>query len=642
MFKSDIKILLVEDNTKLGESLKEILNDQGYQVEWVKNPGDALQLVARESFHCAIIDVMLPQKSGVDLCVELQGTSARELKYFLMSGIYKDRTFVKDAKIKTKCIDYLLKPFDPEKLIEAVESAFSDVIVPELTAAEKLIYNSSYSKRDLVSALTETKSINGLELPFYLAKLLIHGIHCQIALTDGENQTSIVEIAHSVIKSVRVPDPKSVFGQLLVEMEYVTPEELEHALTLPSKKRIGEKLIDANLLSPHVIELVNSEQMANRLSLLVGNISYDLSFKEHEDVENKTSGIDTNLLNDYLEDWLGSKYEEEWFNAYYSALIPNAFVMGNKYHSNNPLMLNPVVMQIPDAKKQFMNDNSIAKILASHPDREHTIFQIVSFLYANDLVFFNASTKNEDLGVQLDRVSKILEAAATQDHFQVLGVPRGAKIDEVKKSYKDLTKAFHPDKLSANASEELKEKTNDLFSIISKAHEALENPESAAMYLKELEQGQAKMRLQQEALLDDAKDTLRQQNFKKANEMLEEAFVLCPPSSDLRLHLLWSRLKTVGKEDEEKLGVIGNELNKIPPEERHNAMYYFIKGLFMARLGEVKNAKSNIAHAVSIAPEFVDAKRELKYLELAADGKVDILNADLKDVARLLFKKRKR
>ncbi|RYZ75861.1 MAG: hypothetical protein EOP05_06720 [Proteobacteria bacterium] len=67
----------------------------------------------------------------------------------------------------------------------------------------------------------------------------------------------------------------------------------------------------------------------------------------------------------------------------------------------------------------------------------------------------------------------------------------------------------------------------------------------------------------------------------------------------------------------------------------------------MMRLtGENENAKKNLQHAVSLDPDFIDARREIMLVGTGKGGvdpnkPVDLLRGDLKDVVGLLFKKKK-
>lgn len=644
MFKSDIRLLLVEDDKLLGEALQEVLSSDGFNVEWVRTPKEAIQLVQRLSIHAIVTDVMLPQMSGVDMLVEIRKVMGEEVPAFIMSGIYKDKNFIKNALNQTKAIDFLVKPFEAELLIDFLNQQFEGTFVADLSSKDKILFEPEYSKRDLVAGLEGEDSIHSLELPIFISKIVKHELSGTITLTQPDNQdTSVIEINNGRITGVKVKDPKSVFGQLLVEKGFLSHEELELTLAQPGKKRIGEKLIDANVLSPHAIDIVNAEQLAIRMSLLIGDHNYGIHFKETPGVDAKI-GIDARMLGSFLSDWLPSKYNLEWLNIYFAKVMDNNFQLASSFQLDNPLLMNPVVAKIPGFLEEIKPENSVGTILEKHDWPEEIVYQALIFLISNDFLFFNADAREEDMTAQSKRVEKLLLNAKNQDYFQLLGVPRKARSEDIKKSFKDLAKIFHPDKLSSSAPMELKDFTSEYFTMLTKAHDVLTTPESKEAYLKELEHGQTKVRLEQEALFEEAKEKLNKQKYGEARQLLDRAVDLFNPTPEILLHHLWAKLKTLTKESaQDDLNTINEELGKVPPEDRHNATYYFVKGLFQKYLGENQQAMNNLQHAVGLEPNFLEAKRELNVIKLGGnDAPVDLLNADLKDVVGMLFKKKKR
>jgi CheY-like chemotaxis protein len=66
------KILLVEDEVKTAEMLKEALVEEGIGVEWVTNGGDALDLIKPGSFDLIILDLKLPGMTGDEILEHLR------------------------------------------------------------------------------------------------------------------------------------------------------------------------------------------------------------------------------------------------------------------------------------------------------------------------------------------------------------------------------------------------------------------------------------------------------------------------------------------------------------------------------------------------------------------------------------------
>lgn len=69
------KILLVEDDESLGQTLTEELTNEGYAVKWCSTYQQALKNIREEPFDIFILDVTLPDGSGFDLAVELRKVS---------------------------------------------------------------------------------------------------------------------------------------------------------------------------------------------------------------------------------------------------------------------------------------------------------------------------------------------------------------------------------------------------------------------------------------------------------------------------------------------------------------------------------------------------------------------------------------
>jgi tetratricopeptide (TPR) repeat protein len=201
---------------------------------------------------------------------------------------------------------------------------------------------------------------------------------------------------------------------------------------------------------------------------------------------------------------------------------------------------------------------------------------------------------------------------------------------------------FHPDKLPAAASAQLKDLAQKVFGQMTKAYETLSDDKKKALHMKEIEMGRAEKILQAENLLEDGKRLMKSGQAKKAMERFDEAGRLRPPNSELLIHQAWARLLTMGgKVNEDEMLQVEGILNKIPPEDRHNPTYYYVKGFFQYFLGDVAAARKNVTHALSLNPKFIDAERLIRTMDLQKDNKpVDLLHGDLGDVVTAIFKRK--
>ena len=108
------KICVVEDENSIAEMVRFNLEMESYEVELIQDGAEALELFKRNSeFDLIILDVMLPNVSGVDLCRLIRQTSQVPILFVSAKGTTADRI----EGLKAGGNDYLPKPFDLEELL---------------------------------------------------------------------------------------------------------------------------------------------------------------------------------------------------------------------------------------------------------------------------------------------------------------------------------------------------------------------------------------------------------------------------------------------------------------------------------------------------------------------------------------------
>jgi DNA-binding response OmpR family regulator len=114
-----IKILVVEDEPSLIFTLRDTLESEGYDVIVSEDGEQAVQLVKEHSPDLMILDIMLPGKSGYDICKEV-----RELKYTfpIIMLTAKDQEIDKVKGLNLGADDYLTKPFGVKELLARIQA----------------------------------------------------------------------------------------------------------------------------------------------------------------------------------------------------------------------------------------------------------------------------------------------------------------------------------------------------------------------------------------------------------------------------------------------------------------------------------------------------------------------------------------
>jgi DNA-binding response OmpR family regulator len=131
-----MRILIVEDNPRIAAFLRKGLMEEGYSVEIAENGDDGFGKAEQQDFDAAIVDVMLPGRSGIELVRDLR-ESGRRIPILLLTAL--DRTENKIEGLDAGADDYLTKPFDFTELtarLRALLRRYGGVASPVLRAGD--------------------------------------------------------------------------------------------------------------------------------------------------------------------------------------------------------------------------------------------------------------------------------------------------------------------------------------------------------------------------------------------------------------------------------------------------------------------------------------------------------------------------
>jgi OmpR family response regulator RpaB len=164
------RILLIDDDAYLGPPLAIYFQRFDLVLEQALTPGDGLQRLARGGFDAVILDVMLPETDGFELCREIRKGSDIPIVMLTARGDLTDRI----VGLELGADDYLPKPFEPRELVARVQTvlrrrpaAARAPAQPEVLAFEGLVID---PVRREVLRLGEPVSLTGTE--FELLHLL--------------------------------------------------------------------------------------------------------------------------------------------------------------------------------------------------------------------------------------------------------------------------------------------------------------------------------------------------------------------------------------------------------------------------------------------------------------------------------------
>ena len=113
------RILLIEDEPGLVLTVSDLLSTEGYDVESANDGETGLSKALNGKYDLLILDIMLPRKTGFDVCRELR---QKGMDTAILMLTAKTQVVDRVVGLKLGADDYLTKPFDPAELLARVEA----------------------------------------------------------------------------------------------------------------------------------------------------------------------------------------------------------------------------------------------------------------------------------------------------------------------------------------------------------------------------------------------------------------------------------------------------------------------------------------------------------------------------------------
>ena len=127
---SDIKkILVVDDEPDFASIVQSNLKKEGFQVEVAYDGVEAMEKIKADPPDCVVLDVMMPEKDGYEVCAELKGDEKfKDIPVILLTAVadHVSSTRYSHADgMSTEADDYLPKPASAEEITASVKSLVS-------------------------------------------------------------------------------------------------------------------------------------------------------------------------------------------------------------------------------------------------------------------------------------------------------------------------------------------------------------------------------------------------------------------------------------------------------------------------------------------------------------------------------------
>ncbi|SCA56825.1 hypothetical protein MTBPR1_30195 [Candidatus Terasakiella magnetica] len=112
-----INVLIVDDDQMILDSTKVFLEANDYQVTIAHDGIEAVELMEKQSFDIAVVDLFMPRSGGIETIAKINN----RMPVIAVSGVMKDRLSEKELSHSLQVDQFLPKPFEPHRLITVID-----------------------------------------------------------------------------------------------------------------------------------------------------------------------------------------------------------------------------------------------------------------------------------------------------------------------------------------------------------------------------------------------------------------------------------------------------------------------------------------------------------------------------------------
>jgi tetratricopeptide (TPR) repeat protein len=236
-----------------------------------------------------------------------------------------------------------------------------------------------------------------------------------------------------------------------------------------------------------------------------------------------------------------------------------------------------------------------------------------------------------EIAAARERIQTKAAAIASQNYFEMLGVPNGAAVEDVRKAFFRLAKEFHPDRSAKPGLQDLEETLEYVFSNLSEAQRTLIDPDARAEYEQMMREGsrrtsmapgprdeeQVRDALEAEKLFQKAVVLMRREQWSACLELVDRARQLAPNEGEYLA--VWAHLQSRARSPEAPVDDLIAHLRRAEEASPKSERVHLYLAQLLKRIGHTSEAKIHFERVIEVNPRHIEAMRELRLMEMRKD-----------------------
>ncbi|MEE8557506.1 MAG: response regulator [Myxococcota bacterium] len=607
------QILIVEDDRALGGMLVRALEGEGYRARIANDGEAALEMIKASPPGLVILDLLLPKKDGRAVLERMRAKEKTQgIPVIAISGVLKGGRTARELE-QAGAQMFMPKPIRRTDLLEAVE---------------RLIGRARSGKHE------DGLSLSNTSVAELLGGAIERSLSGAIRFEQGRKRKAIRFVTGKPCQ-VRSNVVKECLGHRLLAAGRIDQKTLDASSrrTRAGKIRQGEILIELEVLTPEELKEELRQQARDKMLDLFTWSEGDIQFEADEKQPLKLA---TPLEDCDLEELILEGVERMQPDALARGLnrVKGKRIETDLEGRSEGVKQAPAVTELIRALESA--GGHADRVVEHHGSALFTLMALGAAWAAGERRARPERPADEAAGsappsrrassrsgrVTREELLELQAGGAMESHFEVLGLKAKSSPQECKSAFFKLAKRYHPDRFTGD-DETLRTLASDVFARISVAHEVLTSSEQRPDYLRQLEGTSTDTEVNQiltaELQFQKGEALFRKKDYRRALEQFKWAVELNPEEGEFLALYGWTTY-LVHPEDPEAREQGKEHLAKaIEFAPRSSSGYYYLGQLFKA-CGELKRAETMFRQVLELDPKHVEAARELRVFKMRRGG----------------------